>query len=496
MLKKKNEEKNMIKSLNDKNIKNAMFFLLAIVASIAVILIPLPDSVKNVGKVSLNGSGQIALGILVFALVLWLTEAIPFHITGLLSMFLLAVLNVDSFKNIVKEGFGNDIITFFIGVLILSSYISRSGLGKRISVFILSLTGNSTRVIILGFIVVGTLLSMWITDMAVAAMLMPLARAILEQEKVTPQKSNFGKALMIASVWGALIGGIATPAGCGPNPIAMGFLREMAGINLNFFDWMIYGLPSALLLIMPSWLILLLFFPPEMKTLSKSRKELRAEFKSYPKMDREETVTVVIFILTVVAWLITPWLEGMLKISIPISMPVLFTACLFFIPGTSKIKWSVIERDISWSGILLVVSGLSLGMMLYKSGAAEWISVMLLGGIGDLSLFMKILVVVFITSVLKIAFSSNTVTATVLIPIVIALAKNLGIPPLTIALPASITSSLAFILVTSSPTNLIPYSAGYFTIKDFAKSGMVLTIVSTIIVTLVIYTMGSIVGLY
>ncbi|NLJ46947.1 MAG: anion:sodium symporter, partial [Treponema sp.] len=146
-----------------------------------------------------------ALGVLAFCLILWVTEALPFHITGLLSLGLLTFLKVGKYKEIISTGFGNDIVVFFIGVLVLGAFITKSGLGKRISTVILSITGNDTRLIILGFLVAGSLLSMWITDMAVAAMLMPLARAILREEGAEPMKSNFGKGLMIAVAWGALI---------------------------------------------------------------------------------------------------------------------------------------------------------------------------------------------------------------------------------------------------------------------------------------------------
>ncbi|MFZ3131032.1 MAG: DASS family sodium-coupled anion symporter [Desulfosporosinus sp.] len=479
-----------------KNIRSLIFIILALGISMFIINVKLPDSIIKIRGSSLSSSGQTIIGIMIFALILWITEAIPFHITGLLSIFLLTIFQVDSFKNIVKVGFGSDIFVFFIGVLILSAFISRSGLGRRISVFILSKTGNKTSIIILGFLVAGALLSMWVAAMAVAAIFMPLGKAILEEEGVEPLKSNFGKALMIATAWGPTIGGIATPAGNGANPIAMGFLKDMAGINLTFTDWMIFGVPTAIMLIIPSWLLLLLFFKPEIKTLSKSTEELKKEFKNYPKMNHEEISTVIIFIITVVMWLSTPLLEKWLNIEIPISMPVMFTACLFFLPFVSGIKWKEIEHSISWSGILLIASGISLGIMLYKTGAAEWLSIVLLGGIGNLNPVVQIFTVVLITALLKVIFSSNTVTATVLVPILIALAINLGIDPLAITLPAAITSSQGFILITSSPTNLIPYSAGYFSVKDFAKSGVVITIVSTVIMTVTIYVIGSLTHLY
>jgi sodium-dependent dicarboxylate transporter 2/3/5 len=488
------KEKNMNKSPS--LAKNLAIIGSALLIAIVVILLPLSDDFRTIGDATLTAQGQTAVAILIFALILWITEAIPFHITGLLSMVLLTLFRIDTFKNIVRFGFGNDVIVFFIGVLILSSFITRSGLGKRISMFILSLTGNRTSNIIIGFLCAGVVLSMWITDMAVAAMLMPLAKNILEEEGVRPLQSNFGKALMISTAWGPIIGGIGTPAGCGANPLAVSFLKEMAGIDVSFVDWMIYGVPSAIFLIFPSWFILMRFFKPEMSHLKKTKEELQMAYKNLPKMDHEEKVTVTLFLTTVALWLLSPLLEQWLGINIPISMPVILTGCLFFFPGMTSIRWKEIERDMSWSSIVLVVSGVSLGMMLFHSGAALWVSTALLGGIGSIPILVRIFAIVLIVSLLKIIFSSNTVTGTIIIPIMIALAISLGLDPLGVTMPAAITASLAFILVTSTPTNVIPYSAGYFSIKDMAKAGVVLTIISSTILAVTLFAAGKLTGLY
>lgn len=478
------------------SIKKGLILAAALIIAVIFARVPLPEELTLVAGIQLSSTGQAAMGVLLFALILWMTEALPFHITGLLSLALLTFLKVESFKNIVSPGFGNDIFIFFLGVLILSAFITHSGLGKRISVFLLSKTGNSTAMIILGFLIVGTVLSMWLTNMAVAAMLMPLGKSILEEEGLIPMKSNFGKALMISICWGSIIGGIATPSGAGPNPIAIGFLKEMAGIEVDFIDWMKFGVPSAILLLFPVWGCLMLFFRPEMKYLKKTREELTQEFKDLPSMNREEKITLVIFLSTIVLWMSSTLISRITGIAIPISLPVLITSSLFFFPGLSATSWKEVEKSIGWNGILLVVTGISLGMMLYTSGAANWLSVLLLGGIGGIHPLLQVFMVVLLVSFLKIAFSSNTVTATIIIPIMIALAQNIEIAPLAIAMPAALTTSMAFILVTSSPTNVIPYSAGYFSIKDMAVAGVFVTLIASAIVSLVIFGVGNLTGLY
>ena len=295
----------------------------AVLALLAVAYLPLPEGLLTAGEVTLSPAGRVSVGTLAFCLVLWMTEALPFHITGLLGMIALDLQGTAGFSEIVKLGFGNQIIVFFIGVLCISSFISRSGLGKRLCLFVLSRTGNSTGAILLGFLTVGALLSMWVTDMAVAAILMPLAKAMLEEEGLQPLKSNFGKALMISCAWGPLIGGIGTPAGAGPNPIAIGFIREMTGVEITFLEWMCYGVPAALVLIPPAWLVLMAFFRPEIKQLSKTREDLRREFQQLPPPDREEKITLGVFLVTVALWLGSDWLAGLLGIEIPTALPAI-----------------------------------------------------------------------------------------------------------------------------------------------------------------------------
>lgn len=491
-----------IKSASDKtnglslNTKRWIYIGISFFVMIIVMNISFPQSIMSINGAELTAEGQKALAILFLALLLWITEAIPFHFTGLLAMALLALFGVDSFGNIVKTGFGNINVIFFIGVFILSAFINKSGLGKRLVNVCLSITGNSTKYVLLGFLVVGVVLSMWISNMAVAAMLMPLAKSLLDEEGVEPLKSNFGKALLMSVAWGSLIGGFGTPAGNGPNPLAIGFMKDMAGIDVTFLDWMTYGIPISLVLIPIAWGLLLVMFKPEMKQLKKSNEEIKNEFRNQPKLSRDEIVTLIIFVVTVALWVFSSKIAKLLGVDIPIALPVIITTMLFFFPGITNTKYKEIEKEMSWSSIILVLSGVSLGMVLYQTGVANWIALGLLGNIDGLSPVMMVFVVILSVSIMNITLSSATVSASIVIPIIIELALNVGIPVMGIAFPAALASSLAFILITSTPTNVIAYSAGYFSIKDFAKAGIPMTIVSCVIVSIIMYGVGMLTGLY
>ncbi|MEI6875498.1 MAG: DASS family sodium-coupled anion symporter [Spirochaetota bacterium] len=458
--------------------------------------LPLPESIRVVRGVALDEKGHRALAVLAAALVLWITEALPFHVTGLAAMLALAFVGGGDFRTIVKTGFGDDIVVFFIGVLALAASIVRSGLGRRISLFVLSLTGNSTRAVIFGFLAAGALISMWVTALAASAMLMPLALGVLKEEGAEPGKSRFGAGLMLAVAYGALVGAVGTPAGSGSNPVVVKFLSQLAGYEISFTGWMALGIPVALILAPMAWLVIIMLFPPESKRLKKTKEELTATFRAQVPMSRDERAVLVVFALTVLIWVVSPFLEGQIHMKLPISMAALGALVLLFVPGVTTFKWKEIEREMDWSGIILIAAGIGLGTTLYDSGAAAWLAAIVFGGIGAFPLFWRLALVTLGVLVVKVALSSNTLTGTIIVPLILALAPSLGVTTPGLALAAGFAANLAVILVTTSPVNIVPYSTGYFTIADMAKAGLVFAPFAALVIALVFRFLGPLLGVF
>ena len=400
--------------------------------------------------------------------------------------------------SVVRVGFGDPIITFFIGVLVLSAGFRRSGLGTRLVYHILHRVGNRTDRVILGFLFVGAMLSMWITDMAVAAILLPLGTGLLKDARVKPLKSNFGKALMISCAWGPLFGGIATPAGCGPNPIAISYLKRLAHLDIYFLTWMSIGFPATLMMIPLGWLLLLKIFPPEIERLPIEPHEIEESLRGLGPLTSTETKTLVIFLVTVSLWLISPIAKSLSHgtIDLPIQAVALFGGITLFLPKIRVLSWKEAEQDVDWGGILLIVVGLSLGMMVYETGAAQWLAWVLMGRIGSIHFVLRPFAIVVVVALLHLVFSSNTVTGTIILPILIALARAFQLDAWSIAGPAAFTASLAFILVTETPTNVIPYASGYFTIRDMAKAGVWMTLIAAFCVSVSVLAIGTPSGSY
>ena len=466
--------------------RGALVMLLAVGLMLIVHALPVPAAiVRGDDVVALTIDGKACLAILTFAITLWVTEAIPFAVTSLFVLVLIPVLGIADYATVVRAGFGNPLITFFIGVLLLSTGFTRSGLGSRLVLQVLRAVGTRTDRVLLGFLSVGALLSMWITDMAVAALLLPLGVGVLRDAGLKPRESNFGRALMIACAFGPLIGGIATPAGTGANLAAVGYLRELAGLEISFLRWMAYGVPAALLMIPLAWRILLWAFPPELARLPLSSDDIARRARALGRPSRLEIWTLIVFGLTIGTWLATPLLAELTggRIDPPIQAVALLGGLLLFLPGLEVQTWKEAQQDMDWGGVILIVAGLSLGVMVFETGAASWLAQVLLGRLGVVPTATQPFVIVLVVASLHLLFSSNTVTGTIIMPILIALAQVLELDVWTIAAPAAFTSSLAFILVTESPTNVLPYSAGYFSIRDMAKVGVVMTVAAAFCVT-------------
>ena len=244
------------------------------------------------------------------------------------------------------------------------------------------------------------------------------------------------------------------------------------------------------------WWLLLRIFPPEIDVLPFERHEIDAKLAALGPLTPVERKTLAIFGLTITAWLITPWLADLTggRVDPPVQAVALVGGLTLFLPTIRVMTWKEAQQNMDWGGVMLIVAGLSLGLMVFDTGAARWLAQLLLGNLTLIPVLLRPFVIVLAVSLLHLLFSSNTVTGALIMPILLALAIDLGLDAWTIAAPAAFTSSLAFILVTESPTNVLPYSAGYFSIRDMARVGIWMTLAAAACVTVSITLVGLFTG--
>ena len=451
----------------------------------AIYALPVPAPLERAGNViPLTADGKACLGIMAFAVTLWVTETLPFAVTSLLVVLLIPAFGIADYRTVVRASFGDPVITFFIGVLMLSAAFTLSGLGTRLTYLVLLRVGTRTDRVLLGVLTVGTFISMWITDIAVAAMLLPLGVGLLQDAGLRPGESNFGRSLMIATAFGPLIGGIATPAGTAANLVAIAQMKQLAGVDIAFWRWMLHGVPASLLMIPFAWWILRWMFPPEIDRLPISTEAIRERLREFGPLRPAESRTLLVFVSVVALWLMTPVLESLSggRVALPVEAVGLGGGVALFLPGIRVLTWKQAEAHVDWGGVMLIVAGLSLGLAVFESGAARWLAWVLLGEVASVPDALRPFVIVLAVAGLHLMFSSNTVTASIIIPILVALATDLHLDAWATVAPAAFTSSLAFVLVSEGPTTIIPYSSGYFSIGDMAKAGLWMTVAAAICV--------------
>ncbi len=454
-----------------KNLKRAGFLAIGIVLLLISAVVPPPAGLKP--------EAVKTLAIMITTVMWWVTEALPIPITALMVPLMVHALGVMPLAKTIQEGFGDSLIPFLVGVLGLSLAFTASGLGKRITYLLLSLSGTNVTRVVGVYLLVSFVISMFITDVAVVAMMLPLVIGLLRTVDAKPGFSNLGRALMMAIMFGSTLGGVSTPAGVSSNIIAMGFITKNAKLSVSFLDWTAIATPIFIVIGLVTWWLILRIFPPEMKKLPFGKDAVRHELKMMGEWSTAEKTTLVVFLAAVLLWLTSDMTK------IPIAFVSLLILAGVTLPGVGVFKkWGEMEKGIEWGAMLLVVGGFILGVAATNSGLANWVAQNAMKPMAALPLALQPLAVVTLVAVDSLGFSSFGAAASVNVPFIIAYAQQNGLPVLSLALAAGFAASTHFILVTESPSFVLPYAYGYFSFKDLAKIGVIVTILSAILISI------------
>lgn len=415
-----------------------------------------------------NRPTLMAGALLAFAIVNWILETVPIAVSSLTIVAIVPLTGLMTFAEAVQSSFGNSIFGFFLGVLLLSCAFKETNLGQLIARGIFRLFGRKPRSIVLGIMLSGAFMAMWITEVAAAAVIFPIAMSIWEKTKGRQDHKAFGRSLMLGVAWGCAFGGVATPIATGANLIAVNYLESMSGITITFLHWMRIGVPICLSLLLAGWAIL---------TVSlRDNTPIEADNTPLAYGHAEKCLTAIF------AGAVALWVAGE-KIGLGSYHVALLAAVLLFLPGVEVMEWKKAIREISWDSILLIACGVLLGDLLYTTGVAEGLAgALFIPSLMNSGLFVRGAVIVLMVSVLKILFSSNTVSGIVLVPIMISLAQANSLSAWGLVAPCIFTSALSLIIISSSPVNVIPYSSKAFTPGDMARYGIVMTLCTAVII--------------
>ena len=442
----------------------------------------------------LDRPAEIVAAIGVLMAIWWATEAVPLPATALIPIISLPLAGVATIQESTAP-YANPIIFLFLGGFLVALAVERSQLHRRIALTIFRLLGTSGRGLVGGFMVAAALLSMWISNTSTTLMLFPIAVSLaLVVGETSPDlsdkaKHDFQISLLLGLAYGASIGGVATLVGTPTNAFMAGFLESEYQIEIPFSQWLMIGIPVTVILLPLGWVLLTRFlFPVSFQSSPETRAELDRRHQALGVMSTAEKRTAFLFAILVFGWVLRKpisaalGLEGLSDAGIAITIALLAFVIPSGVDRHALVTWSDTKR-LPWGVLILFGGGLSLAAALSSSGLTLWLGQQMapLGAINSIVLvFALTSLVVFLTEL-----TSNVATTATLLPVVAALAIELGIDPLMLVVPVTIAASCAFMLPVATPPNAIIFSTGEVQIKEMMRAGLWLNIVSIVLVTAV-----------
>ena len=456
-----------LKSIIHKKWYNIIFISLAIFILIVFYFIPAPEGLSNEGK--------IMIGILLSAALLWITEPIPLAATGLFIIVLQPLFQIMPAKDVFNS-FGNQAIFFLIGAFIIAAAIETHGLHKRLALGFIKRFEKNPRVLTFGIMISCASMSFIMPEHGVAALFLPIITSILLAMKLIPKQSNFGKICILSIAYGCSIGSIGTLIGGARNPLTIGFLSDY-GINVTFYQWMLYAMPIVFICLPIVWIILQLVFPIEKLDISLAKREIEKQVSQQGSYSKQEIIVLGTLLVTILLWV---FYSG--NTYFGLAGIALLGSIILFITGS--ITWKDIEKKVPWGIILLYGGAITLGMGMQKTYAGTWIAHKIFenaAGNPYIVIFSIILFTMILTNIM-----SNTGAVAVLLPIGMAIATQIPfISPLLSSMLIALSGGLAFIFIIATPGNAITYSAGYFSTKDLFKAGTLANILCLFVIFIV-----------
>lgn len=410
----------------------------------------------------------LGLSMLVFIAVLWLTEALHVTVTAILVPVLAVLLGIFDTQAALNN-FANPIIFLFLGGFALAATMHHQGLDKVIAEKVLTLAYGKMNVAVFMLFGVTALLSMWISNTATAAMMLPLALGVLSKVDADKQRNTY-VFVLLGIAYSANIGGIATLVGSPPNAIAA------AEVGLSFTEWMKFGLPTALLMLPIAIGLLFLLLKPN---LSGSFALQHAPID----WDKGKVVTLAIFGLTVLLWIFSTPVNALLGGFNSFDTLVALGAILM-VSFARVVHWKEIQKTADWGVLLLFGGGLCLSNVLKQTGTSVFLANTLSQLVADMGIFVVVLAiaifVVFLTE-----FASNTASAALLIPVFATVAEVFGMSPVLLSVLIAIAASCAFMLPVATPPNAIVFASGHIKQSVMMRVGLYLNIACIGLLTMI-----------
>lgn len=458
-------------------------FLAAVASLVVILLLPTPQGLPY--------AGQVMLGLLLFSVILWMTEAVDYAVSAVLITALMAfllglapnaakpdaMLGTSAALGLALGGFANTALALVAAATFLSAAMTVTGLDRRIALFVLSKVGARTHRVVIGAILVGVVLAFLVpSTTARVACIVPIIMGIILAFGVD-RRSRFAGLLMITTAHAASIWNVGIKTAAAQNMVAIGFIEKSLKTTITYPEWLVAAAPWALAMSVVLYFVMTRLMKPEMEEVPGGTEAIRNALAELGPMKGSEWR-----LLGVTLGLLALWSTEKILHPFDTSTTTVAAIALLFLPGFGVMTWKQAQPQVPWGTIVLFGTGISLGTALLQTKAAAWLAngIVQSLGLADASAFAILALLSLFLIIVHLGFASATALASAMIPIVIAVLQSVKTPGLNLVGMTMILQfvvSFGFILPVNAPQNMVAYGTDTFTVKDFVRTGVVLTVV-------------------
>ncbi|MBU2700870.1 anion transporter [Sporomusaceae bacterium BoRhaA] len=462
--------------------------ILGLIIMFAMIALPTP--------VGLPIAGQRMLAILVFSVIIWMTEAVSYPVSAAIIMTLMAfllgispdaakpetVLGTAKALTLALGGFSNTALALVGGALFLAAAMTHTGLDKRIALVVLSKVGARTNRVLIGVILVGFTLSFFVpSTTARVSCLVPIVMGIISAFGVE-KKSRFAALMMIATAQADSIWNVGIKTAAAQNMIALGFIEKMLGKTITWMDWFIAAAPYAIIMSVALYYVLLKLMPPEVDEIAGGKEAVAKAMRDLGPMRSSEKKLLGISLV-----LLFFWATENIVHPFDTSSTTIAAISLLLMPGIGVMTWKEAQAKIPWGTLILFGVGISLGSAILSTKAAAWLAKIIVTtfGLQTLPALTILAVMAAFLVIIHLGFASATALAAAMIPIIISILQSVQTPGINVigmTMVLQYVVSFGMILPVNAPQNMIAYGTETFEAKDFIKTGIPLTIIGYVVI--------------